>query len=303
MNTGEKIASAGFPNPIVENLERRFAALEKSCDSYNLFLAERSYIDYLERERSLHPIIKAIFAEREYDDVGLRIICVFSMTTRGHAGVPKVPGFLEGLYPQDVTWKSVATSENNRQEIAYYAAIGETVGASRERAREITSGVIFRNDLSLMRKLHNDLLERLLEPIPLIAKLKSIHLIGDLIDPYKFISLVLDERYEHPIRFDVKNRKGEETAVKKLYNIADPTDAPGKRVRYDERDADNINSGPFKNKQVKDYMKSKNILKKPQLVAKSHGVLVLKNIIIVKTMLPTDPLLADYRSLYVDKER
>jgi hypothetical protein len=119
MNTGEKIALAEFPNSVVENLERRFAALEKSTDPYNLFSAERSYIDYLDRERRLHPIMNAIFAEREYNDVWLHIICVFTMTTKGHTGAPKVPGFLEGLYPQGVSWKSITTSENGRLDIAY----------------------------------------------------------------------------------------------------------------------------------------------------------------------------------------
>lgn len=161
MNTGEKIVSAGSPALVVENLERRFAALEKINDPYNLFSAERSYIDYLERERMLHPIIKALFTEREYDDVWLHMICVFNMTTKGQARAPKVPGFLEGLYPQDVTWDSITASENGRLDIAYYSAIGETGGVGAERAHQ--------NTLTLMRKFHHDLLETLSEDASIAA--------------------------------------------------------------------------------------------------------------------------------------
>jgi len=155
MSTGKKIASAEFPNSVADNLERRFAALEKSNDPYNLFSEERNYIDYLERERMLHPIIKAIIAEREYEDVWLHIICVFTLTTKGHAGTPKIPGFLEGLYSHGVNWKSITTSENGRLDIAYYSAIGETGANGDERAHQ--------NTLSLMRKLHHDILEKLSE--------------------------------------------------------------------------------------------------------------------------------------------
>jgi len=161
MDTGGKIALVEFPNSVVENLERRFAALEKSTDSYNLFSAERSYIDYLDREQRLRPVINAIFAEREYNDVWLHIICVFTLTTKGHSGAPKVPGFLEGLYPQDVTWNSITTSENGRLDIAYYSAIGEAGAVGVERA--------YQNTLSLMRKLHHDLLEKLSEDTSVAA--------------------------------------------------------------------------------------------------------------------------------------
>lgn len=161
MDTGGKIALVEFPNSVVENLERRFAALEKSTDSYNLFSAERSYIDYLDREQRLRPVINAIFAEREYNDVWLHIICVFTLTTKGHSGAPKVPGFLEGLYPQDVTWNSITTSENGRLDIAYYSAIGEAGAVGVERA--------YQNTLSLMRKLHHDLLEKLSEDASVVA--------------------------------------------------------------------------------------------------------------------------------------
>lgn len=83
------------------------------------------------------------------------------MTTKGQTGTLKVPEFLEGLYPQDVTWKSIATSENNGREIAYYSALGEPEGVGVERAHQQT--------LSLMRKLHHDLLEKLSEDTSVAA--------------------------------------------------------------------------------------------------------------------------------------
>jgi hypothetical protein len=189
MITGKKIASTGLSDSIAENLERRFAALEKSGYSYNLILAEREYIDYLEREKPLRPIIKAIFADGSYDDIGLHIIFVLSMTTRGFTGAPKIPGFLEELYPEGVAWHAIVKLENNRREIASYAAIEGPIDAdSMKRAREIVSDLTFRNDLSVMRRLHNLLLERLTESHgvtrtnnPVTIKIQSVRLEGRLL--------------------------------------------------------------------------------------------------------------------------
>ncbi|MFA5925600.1 MAG: hypothetical protein WC831_01590 [Parcubacteria group bacterium] len=132
-------------------------------------------------------------------------------------------------------------------------------------------------------------------------RLKSIHLVTKSVAVENVIFLVLDERFEMPIRFDTKNRKGEDTTIKKLHDIAYFVNAPGKRVGYSERLADNINNGIFKKRPIKDYMKT-NKFEKPTLVQKSEdgNILVLKNEILIKTML-INAVPTQYQSLYKDK--
>lgn len=128
----------------------------------------------------------------------------------------------------------------------------------------------------------------------------SIHLITPSIVIGDTIFLVIDERFESPIRFIAKKSDGSETTIKKLHNIAYIVNARGKKVEYDKRLADNINNGLFKNKRIAEYMKT-NKLKKPTLVQKSEtGILVLKNEITVKTML-VNAVPTQYQSLYIDK--
>ncbi len=132
--------------------------------------------------------------------------------------------------------------------------------------------------------------------------LKSIHLATNSLEPHNAIFLILDERFESPIRCKIRNDKGGITYIRKLYNIAYFVDVPDKKVSYKKNLASDINNGLFKITQVAKYMKT-NGLKKPTLVQKSgDGTLVLKNEIIVKTML-VKHIPAEYQSLYADKTK
>jgi len=133
--------------------------------------------------------------------------------------------------------------------------------------------------------------------------LKSIHLIANSLGLTGAIFLVLDELFEMPIRFTVKNKDGYSTYIKKLYDIAYFVDAPNKKVDYDRNIADGINNGLFKKRLVMKYMKT-NKFKKPTLVQKSeNGTLVLKNEIPVKTGLVKNDVPLQYQSLYIDKTK
>lgn len=132
--------------------------------------------------------------------------------------------------------------------------------------------------------------------------LKSIHLVTDSVVVKDTIFLVLDERFEMPIRFSAKNRNGEETSIKKLHDITYPADAPGKKVVYEENIANNINNGLFKKRQIAKYILT-NKLEKPTLVIKSEtGTLVLKNDIpVYQILINKVPL--QFQGLYKDKTK
>lgn len=134
--------------------------------------------------------------------------------------------------------------------------------------------------------------------------LKSIHLVTTSLEPTSVIFLVLDERFEMPIRCAVWNYKGEIAYIKKLYDIAYPWDVPNKKVGYNKFLADNINNGLFKKGQVARYMKT-NKLKKPTLVQKSEDgkSLVLKIETPVKTGLVKNAVPPQHQPLYIDKTR
>jgi hypothetical protein len=132
---------------------------------------------------------------------------------------------------------------------------------------------------------------------------KSIHLISTSLEPQDAVWLVFEERFEIPIRFAVKNSKGEPSAIKKLYDIAYFVDVPYKKVFYNKSTADGINNGLFRKRQVAKYMKT-NKLEKPTLVQKSEkGTLVLKNEIPIKTALVKNDVPIQYQSLYIDKTK
>lgn len=134
------------------------------------------------------------------------------------------------------------------------------------------------------------------------ASLKSIHLVTNSLQPQGAIFLVLDKHFETPIRCIVQNKRtGELTYIAKLYNIAYFVDAPGKKVEYDKRLADNINNGLFRKRRVAEYMRT-NKLEKPTLVQKSEeGTLVLKNEILIKTGRVKNDVPSQYQYLYIDK--
>ncbi len=131
--------------------------------------------------------------------------------------------------------------------------------------------------------------------------LRSIHLVTTSLEPRDVIFLVLDERFEMPMRCSVKNYNKKETYIKKLYNIAYIISAPGKKVAYDENISDCINNGLFRRSAVRRYMKT-NGFRKPTLVQKSENgdILVLKDEIPIKTILLKD-IPTQYQSLYIDK--
>jgi hypothetical protein len=140
-------------------------------------------------------------------------------------------------------------------------------------------------------------------PISKKKGLKSIHLVTESVAVRDVIFMVLDERYEMPIRFDVKNHDGKDASIKKLHDIAYWVDAPGKKVDYNKRTSDNINNGLFKRRPIKDYMETGK-LNSPTLVQKSENgnSLVLRNEIPVKTIL-IKAVPSQHRSLYIDKTR
>jgi hypothetical protein len=133
--------------------------------------------------------------------------------------------------------------------------------------------------------------------------LKSIYLIANSVAATGAIFLVLDERFNSPIRRESRNNRGGETFIKKLHNIAYFVDAPDKRVPYKKNLASDINSGLFRIRPVNKYMKT-NRFKKPTLVQKSeNNTLVLKNEIMVKTGTIDNDVPLQYQYLYNDKTK
>jgi hypothetical protein len=131
---------------------------------------------------------------------------------------------------------------------------------------------------------------------------KSIHLVSQSIVANDVIFFVIDEQWQMPIRFLAKNKNGNETAIKKLHNIAYVANAPGKKVLYDKQLADNINNGLFKNPKIANYMET-NKLDKPTLVRKSKdGILVLESGTIIKDIL-IQKVPTQHQSLYTDKTK
>lgn len=133
--------------------------------------------------------------------------------------------------------------------------------------------------------------------------LKSLHLLTRSLEPEDVIFLVVDEHYSIPIRFLVKNKYGQPTYIKKLYDIAYMVNVPNKKVPYTKRAADGINNGLFKKKSLKKYMLT-NKLKKPTLVQKSEDgkLLVLKNDIEIRTG-KIEHVPTQHKSFYIDKTR
>lgn len=133
--------------------------------------------------------------------------------------------------------------------------------------------------------------------------LKSLHLLTRSLEPKDVIFLVVDEHYNIPIRFLVKNKYGQPTYIKKLYDIAYMVNAPNKKVSYTKRAADGINNGLFRKRSLKNYMCT-NKLKKPTLVRKSEDgkLLVLKNDIEVRTG-KIEHIPPQHKSFYIDKTR
>lgn len=150
--------------------------------------------------------------------------------------------------------------------------------------------------LEYLRKLKSELTVKLKR-----NSLKSIHLISESVVAKDKIFLVLDRHFETPIRFRTKNNKGADTAIKELHNIAYSVNAPGKKVDYNERIADNINNGLFKKKLITKYMKT-NKLEKPTLVKKSEDeILVLGGEVLIKIGLIKYDVPSELQYLYIDK--
>lgn len=148
---------------IIQNLERRFDALVQGGNSIDFFSIERDYVNYLEREEKLCSIIRSIIAGDEtYKETIVHIIYILNA---GEAGKEpfKIPKFLEGLKLSYLnSWDSIKEAESYRRRNVQAWAINETFGAgSKVRAHEIESDFKLRSKLSLIRRLHNDLLEKL----------------------------------------------------------------------------------------------------------------------------------------------
>lgn len=160
-------------------------------------------------------------------------------------------------------------------------------------------------DFRVIEELHGKILEKIRkqERSAIVKKgnyLKSIHLITETLNPTSVIFLVLDERYEAPVRC-AAYKKGCATYIKKLYDIAYLVNTPNKKVDYKESLSDAINNAPFRRRAIVTYMKT-NKLKKPTLVQKAEyaNILVLKGDILIKTLLIKN-IPTQYQSLYTDK--
>ena len=132
--------------------------------------------------------------------------------------------------------------------------------------------------------------------------LKSISLITESIILKDKIFLVLDELYQTPIRYAVKNNSNRDTAIVKLYDLAYPVNAPGKSVPYSKKTYDSIDKTVFGRRKVQDYMRT-NKFKKPTIIQKSEDgkTLVLKGGIIKRELIKEIP--QQYRYLYIDKTK
>jgi hypothetical protein len=129
--------------------------------------------------------------------------------------------------------------------------------------------------------------------------LKSIHLLTDKLVLSDHLFLVLDGRFESPVRCDARTSAGA-TYIGNLYKIAYIANVPGTRVSYDKDIADSINNKLFRRPQVAGYMGTHG-LKKPTLVIRAGDLLVLKNEVQVKTGLIHQVVPQEFRSLYTDK--
>ncbi len=129
-------------------------------------------------------------------------------------------------------------------------------------------------------------------------------LITDHLGAKNVIFLVLDRRFEIPVRCAVNNKRGTPAYIKKLYDIAYSWDVPNKKVRYDKSLASDINNALFRKRQVAKFMKT-NKFEKPTLVQKSEDgeSLVLKNDIEVKIGLIEHDVPLQNQSLYIDKTK
>lgn len=131
--------------------------------------------------------------------------------------------------------------------------------------------------------------------------LKSIHLVSKSITANDTIFLVLDERWETPIKFSVWS-KGVETAIKKLHNLAYPANAPNKRVEYSKNLANSINNGLFKKPRIKRYLETNNF-DKSTIVRKSRdGNLVLSGEIPVIDF-TFEQIPSQFRATYIEKTK
>lgn len=134
--------------------------------------------------------------------------------------------------------------------------------------------------------------------------LKSILLLVNHLGQEDVIFMVLDRYFNIPIRFAGKNKNGQPTSIKKLYDIAYFCDAPNKKVSYNKSLADNINNGLFRREQVAKYMKT-NKFEKPTLVQKSEDgtILVLRSEVEIKICIVKNDVPFQYRYLYIDKTK
>ena len=130
-------------------------------------------------------------------------------------------------------------------------------------------------------------------------KLKSIHLIGDTIDPRREIALVLDEDFEHPVRSAALHH-GQETTIKKLYNIVYVSNDRARDVPYTRKLMNGINTGLFRRPRVEAYLRT-NGIEKPTLVRKVNGLLELTGEVLVKTIRPAE-VPSQFRYLYKKEE-
>lgn len=197
--------------------------------------------------------------------------------------------------------EEVMVNLNNKS----YVSLSKYVIGTKEHFSDLKDLIMeFRNENGLEKDEKADLsteAEKNQGNLSTFKTLKSIHLITESLEPTKVIFLVLNQLFDRPIRCTVKNNKGGDTYMKKLYNISYIANAPGKRVEYSKNLADNINNGLFRKKEIADYMRT-NKLKKPTLVRKSENddILVLKGEVLLKTeLIKNIPLQCRY--LYVDK--
>ena len=296
-----------IPEKITEILDRYFKSFIDQTRDWDFFLGLADYVKYINTTSPIRRITDYLVKEgakneREED-----------YNNKIEVGLWRAWDYLTQVY---------ITISKTKEEIKKEIKDWQTVLALKEEMGKIKlpsaysiksfMPVHFVKDayISYATRIHNYLIQELSKTevekqIPQLKNsLKSIHLISHSLEPQTVIFLVLDERFEIPIRCAVKNKRGEETYIKKLYNVAYIVNVPGKRVDYNRNLANDINNGLFRRRQIVKYMKT-NKLKKPTLIQKSEDgdYLVLKNEIPVKTGLVNHNVPVQYQSLYIDKTK
>jgi hypothetical protein len=275
-------------------------------DSYFEYSLERSYYEDLQSKTSwgawaeLYPIYIAMHKRKEWEQG------IFpSEPIKKYTEVLKVVDTLELL---DKIFQPELAEIIDERELEMLEMINRSLGVKLDLGKndkKEKNHSLKNRYLSYLMLVHNYLIQHLeTSGVEKGKTLQSIHLIVNTIvlDRCETIFLVLDEHFETPIRFVVKNKNtGELTAIAKLFRLVSPGNTP---MNYEKRLADNINNGLFRRKRIMEYLE-KNKLRKPTLVKKKKSkegeYLVLADEVPIYTGTISNIVPPQYRQFYIDK--